>query len=438
MTLGGRAGTDPYVPNHGDATYDVLHYDLDLTYGVGGNHLEARGTLTCRVVEPTDRLLLDLHGLHVEKVRVDGRPARYTHKTNTLTVRLPGELMAGEEVEVALRWSGNPSPFRKRYLGTAGWEQLEDGVIVAAQPHGAPSWFPCNDRPSTKATYRIAVTTASDYTVVANGRLTERTKVARGTTWVYEEERPMASYLATVQIGRYELVELDAEVPLTVAIPSALRPRLDDAFGRQAEMLTFFATTFGEYPFSAYAVVVTEDELEIPLESQGLSTFGSNLLKPDWDAVRLVAHELSHQWFGNCVTLTEWKDIWLHEGFACYSEWLWSEESGDATCHERALEHWERLAGLAQDLLLADPGPKLMFDDRVYKRGALFLHALRLASGDEEFFELLRDWVAAHAYGHVTTDRFVDLAAERLSADVKDLAQAWLHETALPKLPAPR
>ena len=282
------------------------------------------------------------------------------------------------------------------------------------------------------------MTTGSDYTVVANGHLVDRTRLARTTTWVYEEERPMASYLATVQIGRYELVEQEAEVPVTVAIPSALRPRLDDAFGRQADMIAFFGKTFGEYPFAGYAVVVTEDELEIPLESQGLSTFGSNLLRPDWDATRLVAHELAHQWFGNSVTLTDWKDIWLHEGFACYAEWLWSEESGSESCHQRAVEHWERLNGLGQDVLLADPGPDLMFDDRVYKRGALFLHALRLAGGDAAFFEMLRGWVAEHAYGHVTTEQFVAWAADQLSADVNGLAQAWLHATPLPPLPAPR
>ncbi len=436
MNLGGRRGTDPYVPGHGDASYDVLHYDLDLTYAVGGNHLEGRAMLTCRAAEDDlDRVLLDLHGLHVEKVRVAGRPARYTHKANTLTVRLPETLPAGEEVEVWVRWSGNPAPFSKRHLGSAGWEQLADGVIVAAQPHGAPSWFPCNDRPSTKATYRMSITTSSEYTVVANGSLVERVRASRDTTWVYDEPRPMATYLATVQIGRYDLVDLDSEVPVVVAVPPAMRPRLADAFGRQTDMLAFFSKTYGEYPFAEYRVVVTEDELEIPLESQGLSTFGSNLLRPDWDAVRLVAHELSHQWFGNSLTLREWKDIWLHEGFACYSEWLWSEESGEASCHDRALEHWKRLADLPQDLVLADPGPELMFDDRVYKRGALFLHALRLTAGDDEFFAMLRSWVAGHAYEHVTTEQFLAHAADRLSPDLTRLAQAWLDETALPELP---
>ena len=96
-------------------------------------------------------------------------------------------------------------------------------------------------------------------------------------------------------------------------------------------MVDTFTRLFGPYPFEAYTVVVTDDDLEIPLEAQGLSAFGANFLTSDWDSVRLVAHELSHQWFGNSLTLGRWRDIWLHEGFACYAEWLWSEESGGPT-----------------------------------------------------------------------------------------------------------
>jgi len=436
VTLGVRSGADAYVAGHGDTSYDVTHYALDLTYSIHGNHLEGRATLTIAAVEDLDRLQLDLHGLNVKKVTVGGTEAKHSDKRHRLTVRLPEQLSAGDEVELTVRYSGNPKPIRKRHLGTAGWEELTDGVIVAAQPHGAPSWFPCNDRPGTKASYRISVTTASDYAVVANGNLLERRRGSRTSTWVYEQVQPMATYLATVQIGRYDLFAVDgAPVPIVAAVPHPLRDRFDDAFGRQADMLAYYADVFGDYPFDRYAVVVTEDDLEIPLESQGLSTFGANFLRPDWDAVRLVAHELSHQWFGNSLTVSQWRDIWLHEGFACYAEWLWSEESGGPAAHKHAVEHWERLEGLDQDVVLCDPGPDLMFDDRIYKRGALFLHALRLTVGDEAFFGLLSSWAREHAYGTVTTEMFVDFLRERTDQDLDELVSSWLMETRLPALP---
>ena len=200
-------------------------------------------------------------------------------------------------------------------------------------------------------------------------------------------------------------------------------------------MLDFYARIFGPYPFSAYTVVITDDELEIPLEAQGMSTFGSNFLTSRWDDVRLVAHELSHQWFGNAVTASSWRDIWLHEGFACYCEWLWSEESGGRSADAHARDHWRRLADPPQDLLLADPGPDLMFDDRVYKRGALLLHALRLTVGDESFFALLRAWVDRHRYGSATTAMFESLAVDLTGAPLDALFREWLRARPLPALP---
>ena len=201
-------------------------------------------------------------------------------------------------------------------------------------------------------------------------------------------------------------------------------------------MIETFIDLFGDYPFDSYTVVVTDDELEIPLEAQGLSTFGSNFLRTDWDAERLIAHELSHQWFGNSLTVGAWQDIWLHEGFACYAEWLWSEKSGQRPRTSMRAEHHQRLADLDQDVTLADPGPIDMFDDRVYKRGALLLHALRLTVGDEAFFSLLRGWAESHAHGTVNTAAFVEFAGARTGQDLNDLFDTWLNREALPGLPA--
>ncbi|WP_262424427.1 M1 family metallopeptidase [Brachybacterium sp. Z12] len=339
-----------------------------------------------------------------------------------------------------VKYSGTPRPVRSRGLGSAGWEELEDGVIVAAQPHGAPSWFPCNDRPDNKATYSIALAAPPGYTVAVSGELQGTQRTGNALIWSYEQTVPMATYLATVQIGRYREVEhTGAPVPVRTFAPPALdEAALADSFGHQPQMLTFFAELFGPYPFASYTAVITEDELEIPLESQGLSTFGSNFVDTDWESMRLIAHELSHQWFGNSVTLARWQDIWLHEGFACYCEWLWAEESGVSSVQAEVDKHHALLVGLPQDdLVLAHPGQALMFDDRVYKRGALTVHALRTHVGDEVFFEIVRGWLAEHRSGTVTTEIFLEHVGNEAGEAAAALLAPWLFETALPPCPMP-
>ena len=198
--------------------------------------------------------------------------------------------------------------------------------------------------------------------------------------------------------------------------------------------MSLFEDLFGPYPFAGYTVVVTDDDLEIPLEAQGLSVFGANHIDGRRGAERLVAHELAHQWFGNSLTVGRWRDIWLHEGFACYAEWLWSERVRRPAGRRHARDAWRRLAALPQDLLLADPGPDLMFDDRLYKRGALTLHALRLSSATT-FFGLLQSWASTHRHSTVSTEAFLAHAERWSDASVVQELRRWLTSRPLPALP---
>lgn len=430
------APADPYLPGHGDLAYGVDRYDLDLSYKAAGNHLAGRAHLTATTTEEAPAISLDLHALRVTKVDVAGAEVkRWSHRGSRLTIRFVKPVPAGAVLSLSITYAGSPRTMPGPD-GRAGWEELEDGVIVASQPHGAPSWFPCNDRAADKATYRISVTTDAAYTVVSNGTLTSRSKEGRATRSTFVMDAPMSPYLATVQIGRYEVTDLNGgAVPVRVHHPARLKSAVAQAFSDQLRMIDVFTDLFGPYPFAAYDVVVTEDHLEIPLESQAMSTFGANHCTTSWEAQRLIAHELSHQWFGNSLTAASWSDIWLHEGFACYAEWLWSEAAGIASAQELAEQHHARLARQAQDIVVADPGPRDMFDDRVYKRGALTLHALRRELGDTAFFGLLREWTARHRGGVVTTEQFETLAAQVANRPLDALFDAWLRDTSLPPLP---
>jgi aminopeptidase len=427
------------VPHHGDETFDVDSYDIELDYRVSTNRLDARAEIVAVAREVLDVISLDLHRLDVRKVRVDrGPPAGFAVRGGKLRIRLVAPAAAGDRLVLAIRYGGQPGPLPSTW-GEVGWEELADGVIVAGQPSGAPSWFPCNDRPGNKATYRLAVTTESAYTVVANGLLVARRRGARATTWTFAQSQPMATYLATVQIGRYEMRELTGSqlagsvVPQQLFVPRRLQEVVATDLARQPAMMRAFVELFGPYPFDEYRVVVTADDLEIPLEAQGLSVFGANHFDGRRGLERWVAHELAHQWFGNSLTAGRWSDIWLHEGFACYAEWLWSEHSGGGSADLLARQHHVRLAEDAQDLVLADPGADLMFDDRIYKRGALALHALRLALGDDTFFAMIRAWVAGHRFGSVSTELFEEHAARY--GNTSELSR-WLHKPSLPDLPS--
>ncbi|MFE3292133.1 M1 family metallopeptidase [Rhodococcus sp. NPDC059234] len=435
---------DPYLPSAGNRGYRVSRYELDLTYKVASNRLAGKASITAASTEIRPRFAFDLsQSLAVSKVTVNGsRSVKYTHQNGKLTVTPAHKIPAGGAVSVTVQYAGTPKPIRGPW-GEVGWEELTEGAIVASQPNGAASWFPCDDHPSAKASYQISITTDSPYYALANGVLVRKQTRASQTTWVYEQSEPMASYLATIQIGPYErrrmaperhLVSAQAPlgVPMHAVLPQRLRTPFEHDFGRQPEMMETFVRLFGPYPFADYTVVVTDDELEIPIEAQGMSVFGANHCDGRRGSERLVAHELAHQWFGNSLTLGAWRDIWLHEGFACYAEWLWSENSGGPSAQEIAAQAHRNLSGLPYDLLLGDPGPRLMFDDRVYKRGALTLHALREVLGDDAFFDLLRQWTAKYRHATVTTEEFTDLAAHFTDRPLRPLWDAWLWNKTLP------
>lgn len=428
---------DPYLPGRGAPGYEVTGYDLDLAYSVPSNRLTGRARIGVVPRVPTARVTLDLAGLRVTRVAVDGRSVRWQHRGTKLHVLAAAALTPGREVTVEVRYGGTPKPVGSPW-GPVGWEELADGVLVAAQPSGACTWFPCNDLAAAKAPFRMAVTVGSSYLAVANGTLVAQRPHGSTTTWVYEQVEPMSPYLAALHVGRYRRQVLAPRpVPIHAVVGPEHQAAFDRAFARLPAMMDLFVKRFGPYPFVAgYTVVVCSEPLEMPLEAQGQAAFGINHLAGHDE--RLIAHELAHQWFGNSVTAARWRDIWLHEGFACYAEWIWSEGSGGPTASALAAQHHRRLQSLPQDLVLGDPGPADLFDDRVYKRGALTLHALREELGDAAFWGVLQRWTAEGRDRVVTSAAFEALAADAAGRSLDALFDRWLRDLALPPLTALR
>lgn len=445
MTKPIAAEPDPYLPHNGEARYGVEHYELELGYRVVANRLSGVAVITVRANAPLDTVVLDLStALRVTKVGVGGSGrgrawarTTFTHAQAKLRIKLPKALAEGDTARLRVAYEGNPRPVRSPW-GEVGFEELTEGALVASQPSGSASWFPCNDHPSSKSTYRFVISTDAPFLSVASGALVSQGKRASTTVRTFDLPVPTSTYLATLQIGLYERRTFpgpDPGVPMQAFLPRRLRDNFEIDFGRQPQMMALFAERFGPYPFDLYSVVITDDDLEIPIEAQTLSIFGANHCDGTRRWERLVAHELAHQWFGNSVTLGQWRDIWLHEGFAAYAEWVWFEHADGVPAASSAEQALRSLRSRPQDLVIGDPGAEAIFDDRVYKRGALTLHMLREAIGDKRFFKLLREWTGTHRYGTVDTDAFIELASRYAEEDTRPFFTAWLYQEKLPKKP---
>ncbi|WP_341721415.1 M1 family metallopeptidase [Micromonospora sp. FIMYZ51] len=427
---------DPYVPGSGNGGYDVDHYRLAVRYDPADDRLTGRAEVTATATHGLSRFNLDLTGLDVGTVAVNGAPAQFRHDDGELVVTPDQGLATGSRFTVEVAYAGVPEAVADGVLGDGGFQHTEDGAIALGQPHSAATWFPVNDHPSDKATYDIEVTVPDGLAALSNGVPGERTSADGWTTWRWAERSPMASYLSTLVIGDYRVATGSHDgKPLVTAVPAGLSATGPEArsLARTGEIADFLADRFGPYPFEAYGgVVVADERIGYALETQSRPVYGPGFFRRGEPNYAVVVHELAHQWFGNSVALAGWRDIWLNEGFASYAEWLWEEHDGGATA-QRTFERQYAATDWSRRTL--DPGAGQMFSSAVYKRGALAVHALRRTVGDDAFFEILRTWTTERRNGTATTEDFVALAERVSGRALGPFFDAWLTGTTPPALP---
>ena len=425
---------DPYYPGVGNGGYDVQHYDVRLEVDMETGYVDAWVEVRALATQALSSFHLDLVGLEVLEVRVGGKPAPHRREGRELIVTPKEPLAAAAEFLVAIEYRGIPGPAPDAAVAAmgipgTGWFRQDSGIYVVSECVGAAGWLPCNDHPTDKATFTFLVTVPAPYVVAANGLLVEESEKDDLRTYVWQANDPMATYLATIDIARFDVrvEEGPGGIPLRLYYPVDATERELAAFENTAEMIEYFSSQFGPYPFESFGGVLSYESIGGALETQTLPVYSRRTSEGT------VAHELAHQWFGDCVSAAGWQHMWLNEGFAVFAEWMWR---GYAEGPEAVDEAARRAYRFARRVALgspADPGVGEVFSPRTYQRGALALYALRREVGEETFLAILRRWLVDHHDGSATTEEFAALSSEVAKRDLSEWFAVWVFGDVVPE-----
>jgi aminopeptidase N len=443
---GSDGSGDPFFPQAGNGGYDVGHYSLTIDYDQPANVLSGRAVIQATATQNLRRFNLDLRDFYaISSVTVNGSPASIARPgQQELAISPTPRLNAGSAFTVEVVYSGKPKAIKDPDKSVEGWVPTDDGAYVVNEPQGSPGWYPVNDTPRDKATFDFTISVPAGKEAIANGVLQGSPTTAGGkTTWRWVEDQPMAPYLATATNGEFLTRQYNAGgVSIFDAVdPNTRRLRTDPpnptlAFERldpEPEIISFFSSLYGPYPFAAGGGIVDwAPDVGYALETQN---------RPNYQRIpgpSTVVHEISHQWFGDAVSLEVWPDMWLNEGFATFSEWIYAEMHGGQSAHQS----FEDLYAIPEsdpafeDLWFPPPAalphPSQLFSTPVYDRGGMTLQALREKVGDPTFFDIVRSWYADNKYGNVTTADFIAHAEQVSGQQLDNFFHVWLYEEGRP------
>ena len=422
--------------------YDVKHYKLELRIDPEAKQINGRITILAQsTMAGVNEIKINLK----QSFNIDGfegNVASLNQRSDQLVLQLDKVYTRGELFTVVIHYSGNPE--EAIATGEAGMVFRRKGdhyeIYTDNAPWFARNWFPCKDVPWDKAdSTDMIITVPQGLTVASNGLLRSAIDNDDGTTtFHWHESYPIATYLMSLAVANYEILT-DYYVASTgdsmllqyfVYPEHVERAKFD--FARTGQMIGYFASIFGEYPFVKEKYGMAEyDGIYAGMENQTITHIDPGYVtgtgRNDW----LIAHELSHQWWGDCVTMGDWPHTWLNEGFATYCEALW-------------MEHVDGMAGykeyirkiLASARTFTEPiyryGNRDVYSPVVYDKGAAVLHMLRHVLGDENFFRVFPLYLQKFKYGNALTVDFQTVCEQVYGDDLSWFFEQWIMGSSYP------
>jgi hypothetical protein len=447
------------------AAYDVRFYDLKLTVNPAAKRIDGTATVLVKALQPLSWLVLDLDPLlnvkSIGEIRGDKtQTLAFERRGGQLWINLKTERHSSDLISVAIDYGGKPreAPFAP-WEGGFTWSRTKSDkpwIATSCQTEGADIWFPNKDHVSDKPdSVALHITVPKPLVVASNGRL-RGIDTNRNNTYTYNwfVSNPISAYNIALNIAPYRHIETEYERTdgSKMAIQFFVLPE-DEARGKAflAEMkdqVAFLENLLGPYPFRADKFAAAQTPF-LGMEHQTIIAYGANFRNDamtDYDGGfdALFFHELAHEWYGNLLTNADWKDMWLHEGFATYLEALYAEHLGGSSAYKNYMTQQRRSIRNDAPLAAQSAQTSKEVSDDVYNKGSWVLHSLRYLIGMEKMKHILRRMAYPNPQMEQVTDgrqtRFVDsyefiwLVQRVTKQDLNWFFETYLRHSKLPQL----
>ncbi len=425
-------GTRPHFAR--DRVIDIQHIALEVELDPPARSIAGTATLRGVVLAAGTRVIeLDAVELAIDKVSVNGATARFRHDGKKLQIELGVAVAAGATLTLAIAYRGTPRRGIYFIAPDDAYPNKPTQIWTQGQDEDSRYWFPCFDSPHEKATSEVTVTIPAPMFALSNGVLVADRTVSGKRTLHWRLDIPHSCYLITLAVGDFATIETAwRHVPVVYYCARGREAAAERTLARTPQMIELFSKKFGvPFPYPQYAQVFVGDFIFGGMENTSATTITDTVLLDeraalDYDVDALVAHELTHQWFGDLVTCRDWGEGWLNEGFATYGEYLWREHHEGRDAADLELEDWassyfgedsERYRRTIATKLYDEPID--IFDHHLYDKGGRVLHMLRDLLGEEAFGKTLAHYLTKHRHGLVES-RDLARAVEDATGKVLD------------------
>jgi aminopeptidase N len=412
---------------------DVTHYFLDLDFVPTSRTVSGSVTVTATSLANGFRhLVLDLmDNMTVTSATRGATSLTFTHSGDLLDIVLDQPFDAGQSFAVKITYGGVPDATG---FGSIGWNKYYSSgqgnmVWTLSEPEGARTWWPCKDRPDDKATVEEWWTVPGTWTATGNGVLTGTvTLPGSKKQFKWLPSHPLTTYLVSIAATVYSTFTntygtlSGGTMPVTHYVYSEYLVKAQESFNQTPAMIRFYAETFGEYPFVEDKYGMSAFPWPGAMEHTTNTSYGYMLITGGHTYDYIVAHELSHQWFGDSVSPAQWQDVWLNEGTASYCEALWAEHLNGAQGYQ---DYMDTFWSSHFDGPVYDPAD--LFGDTVYNKGAWVHHMLRRVMNGAPYFEGMRDWYASRKDGAGNTADFEALMEQHHGGALDWFFEEWVH-----------